>query len=195
MDVSPAIRTMDAAPEPSSTAAPLRVIVPVAVSPLALEAPTVMVPAAWVTLPLTAKSNDPMAIVPLHPLVSKDAIAAFWSTMAVPLPEPESKKTVTAALGTEQPPTPPDDGAQWAVCDQLPAPPIQYRLLPHAEAIMTSTTGSEPSMLKTTWPDAFTIPFVKPMASFVTLNRLPTVFPPIVNLIDEVPTVDESVQL
>ena len=47
--------------------------------------------------------------------------------------------------------TPPEEEDQCAVWDQLPVPPIQYRLpTPQGAERMTSTTGSEPSMAKTT---------------------------------------------
>src|SRR5437660_1350917 len=104
-----------------------------------------------VTAPLTAKSNTPMTTVPAHPVVLREDNAAFRSTETVPLPEFASKNTGLEAFGTEHPFTPPEEEDQCAVWDQLPVPPIQYRLpTPQGAERMTSTTGSEPSMPKTT---------------------------------------------
>src|SRR5712691_2082267 len=150
MDVSPAIVRTDAAPEPSRKAEPPSVIVPIAVSPAAADAPIVIVPAPTTMLPLTAKSNVPIARIPAQPVVSREAVAAFWSTVARPPPEFASRKTGSAEVGTEQPLTPPDESAQWTGFDQLPAPPTQYRLPPQREATITSTKGSDPSIVKTT---------------------------------------------
>jgi len=63
IDVSPEIATSDATPDPSRTEEPERVSVPVAVRPAFEEAPIEMIPAAWIMSPLTARSNDPIAIV------------------------------------------------------------------------------------------------------------------------------------
>jgi hypothetical protein len=151
MDVSPAMPTMEGAPEPSRTAAPERVSPPFAVRPVAADAPIVMVPPAWTIEPLTAKSNTPMAMIPAHPVVLSEDIAAFRSTATVPPPEFASKKTELEAFGAEQPFTPPDEDDQCVVWDQLPVPPIQYRLpAPQGAETVTSTTGSEPSMVRTT---------------------------------------------
>ena len=125
IDVSPAMLTMEGAPLPSRIAAPESVSVPAAVSPLAEDVPIVIVPAACVMLPLTAKLNVPIANVPAQPVVSSETSAAFWSTVMTPPPEFPSKNTRITEVGAIHPPTPPDDGAQWAVCDQLPEPPIQ----------------------------------------------------------------------
>src|SRR5712691_6125323 len=172
MDVSPTMPTTEGAPDPSRTAVPERVSPPVAVIPLAADAPIVRTPAAWVIAPLTAKSNTPMAIIPAHPVVLIEDIAAFRLTVTVPPPEFASKNTGLEAFGAEQPFTPPEEEDQCVVCDQLPLPPIQYRLpAPQGAERVTSTTGSEPSMVKTTWPDPFTMPFVNAKASLVTLNR------------------------
>src|SRR6267143_612903 len=151
MEVSPAMLTMDGAPDPSRTADPESVSPPVAVSPIAADAPIVRTPAAWMIPPLTAKSNAPMATVPAHPVVLNEDIAAFRSTVTVPPPEFASKNTALDAFGTEQPFAPPDEEDQCVVCDQLPVPPIQYRLpAPQGAESVTSTTGSEPSIVKTT---------------------------------------------
>ena len=92
-----------------------------------------------------------MATVPDHPVVLSEDIAAFRSTVTVPPPEFASKNTGLEAFGTEQPFTPPDEEDQCVVCDQLPVPPIQYRLPgPQGAERVTSTTGSEASMVKTT---------------------------------------------
>src|SRR5439155_1152372 len=89
--------------------------------------------------------------VPDHPVVLSEDIAAFRSTVTVPPPEFASKNTGLEAFGTEQPFTPPDEEDQCVVCDQLPVPPIQYRLPgPQGAERVTSTTGSEASMVKTT---------------------------------------------
>src|SRR3989442_8793678 len=95
--------------------------------------------------------------------------------------------------GRNLPSPPPDDPPQGLVGDQLPVPPIQYRLPPQGEVRRTSTTGSEPSIVKMICPEPFTSPFVKSTASFVTLNRCPVVFPPMVKVIVEVATVEEWV--
>src|SRR5437867_1690792 len=50
--------TRDAAPDPSRTAEPERVSVPVAVRPALEEVPIEMTPAVWVMSPPTARSND-----------------------------------------------------------------------------------------------------------------------------------------
>jgi len=193
IDVSPAIVIRDAPPDPSRTAEPERVSVPVAVRPAFEEAPIEMIPAAWMMSPLTARSNDPIAIVPVHPDVLSEAAATFRLIVTVPPPEFASKKTGFEELGTEHPFTPPDESAQWPVWGQLPVPPIQYRLPPQGDVRRTSTTGSEPSIVKMICPEPFTSPFVKSTASFVTLNRCPVVFPPMVKVIVEVATVDEWV--
>jgi hypothetical protein len=195
MVASPRTVTTDAAPEPSRTAEPLRVSRPVEVRPSPDDAPIVRTPEACVTEPPTAKLNAPIAIVPVHPVVSREANAAFASTVTIPPPEFRSKKTELAPLGTEHPFVPPEDADQCAVCDQLPVPPTQYRLPPHGPETTTSTTGSDPSIGKTTRPAPLTTPFVKAAASFVTLNRSPTVFPPIVKVMVEVGTLDECVQV
>ena len=151
MDVFPAMVTTDGAPDPSRTADPERVNPPVAVSPLPADAPMVSVPAACMIAPLTAKSNSPMTTVPAHPVVFREDNAAFRSTETVPPPEFASKNTGLEAFGTEHPFTPPEEEDQCAVWDQLPVPPIQYRLpTPQGADRITSTTGSEPSMAKTT---------------------------------------------
>src|SRR6266550_3791431 len=151
MDVFPAMVTTDGAPDPSRTADPERVNPPVAVSPDPADAPIVSVPAAWVIAPLTTKSNTPMTTVPAHPVVLKEDIAAFRSTVTIPPPEFASKNTGLEAFGIEHPFTPPEEEDQCVVWDQLPVPPIQYRLpTPQGADRITSTTGSEPSMAKTT---------------------------------------------
>jgi hypothetical protein len=171
MSTFPAMLTTDAAPEPSRTAVPKTVRLPPAVRPLLEEAPIVMIPVACTMSPLTAKSKVPIAIVPAQPVVFKEAMPAFWPTVTVPPPEFASKNTGLDGVGTAHPPKPPDEGAQWKVWDQLPEPSIQYRSLPHGERTRTSTTGSEPSIVKVAWPEASTIPFMNTPASFVTLNR------------------------
>src|SRR6266581_2348799 len=119
--------TRDATPDPSRTAEPERVSVPVAVRPAFEEAPIEMIPAAWIMLPLTARSNDPIAIVPVHPVVSSEATATFRLFVADPPPEFGSKKTGFEEFGTEHPFTPPDESAQWPVWHQRPVLLIQYR--------------------------------------------------------------------
>ena len=115
IDASPEIATRDAAPEPSSTASPERASVPVAVNPAFEEPPIETIPPAWVMSPLTARSNDPIAIVPVQPVVLNEAVARFASTETVPPPEFASKKTALEDVGTEHPFTPPDESAQWVV--------------------------------------------------------------------------------
>ena len=148
--VSPAMLTMDGEPEPSRLADPERVSPPVAVSPFAVDAPMVRVPDAWTIGPLTVKSKTPIATVPVQPVESSEDMRALRSTVTVPPPELASKNTALEPFGMEQPFTPPEEEDQWVVCDQLPVPPIQYRLLPQGEEMVTSTRGSEPSIVKTT---------------------------------------------
>src|SRR5438309_11533135 len=85
--------TKDATPDPSRTAEPKRVSVPVAVRPAFEEAPIEMIPAAWIMSPLRARSNDPIAIVPVHPVVLSEAAATFSLIVAVPPPEFAAKTT------------------------------------------------------------------------------------------------------
>src|SRR6267143_2186035 len=195
MLVLPRTVMTDEAPEPSRTAEPVRVSPPVTVSPTPDDAPTVRTPDACVTRPPTAKLKVPIATVPVHPVVSREVSEAFASTVTMPPPEFASKKTGVAAPGTEHPLFPPEDEAQCVVCDQLPVPPTQYRDAPHGPETITSTTGSDPSIEKTTRPTPSTKPFTKATASLVTLNRSPTVFPPIVNVIVEVATLEVCVQV
>src|SRR3989442_4547111 len=124
-----------------------------------------MIPAAWIMSPLTARSNDPIAIVPVHPVVLSEAAAPFRLIATLPPPELASKKTGFEEFGTEHPFTPPDESAQWPVWDQPPVPPIQYRFPPQGDVRRTSTTGSEPSIVKMICPEPFTKPFVKSTAS------------------------------
>src|SRR5207253_2805141 len=177
--------TTDAAPDPSRMADPERVSPPVAVSPFAVDAPIVRTPAAWMIPPPTAKSKTPMATVPDHPVVLSEDIAAFRSTVTVPPPEFASKNTGLEAFGTEQPFTPPDEEDQCVVCDQLPVPPIQYRLPgPQGAERVTSTTGSEASMVKTRFCPVFvrTAPlFTVRAPAAVTVEVVETV-PPMVRL-------------
>src|SRR3989475_5167231 len=126
MDVSSVMVTKDATREPSRTAEPKRVSGPVAVRPAFEEAPIETIPAAWIMSPLTARSNDPIAIVPVHPVVLSEAAATFRLIVAVPPPEVASKKTGFEEFGTEHPFTPPDESAQWPLWDPLPLPPIPY---------------------------------------------------------------------
>src|SRR2546428_4196530 len=49
--------------------------------------------------------------------------------------------------------------------------------------MFTSITGSDPSIVNTTCPEPLTVPVVNADASFVTVNRSPEVFPPMVNVI------------
>src|SRR5438132_13866140 len=95
--------TKDATPDPSRTAEPKRVSVPVAVRPAFEEAPIEMIPAAWTMSPLTARSNDPIAIVPAHPVVISEVTATFGVIVAVPPPEFASKKTGYEEIGRERP--------------------------------------------------------------------------------------------
>src|SRR6266566_7338314 len=151
MDVFPAMLTTEGAPDPSRTADPERVNPPVAVSPVPADAPIVRVPAAWMIAPLTATSNTPIMTVTADPVVLREDNAAFRSTETVPPPEFASKNTGLEAFGVEHPFTPPEEEDQCVVWDQLPVPPIQYRLpTPQGAERTTSTTGSEPSMTKTT---------------------------------------------
>jgi hypothetical protein len=112
IDVSPEMRTTDETPDPSRTEDPESVSVPVAVSPALEEAPMEMVPAAWAMSPLTAKSNVPRAIVPAHPVVANEDIAALRFTVTIPPPELASKNTALEPLGAAHPLGPPDESAQ-----------------------------------------------------------------------------------
>src|SRR2546427_9336107 len=107
-----------------------------------------MIPAAWRMSPLTARSNDPIAIVPVHPAVLSEAAATFRLIVTAPPPEFASKKTGLEEFGTEHPFTPPDESAQWLVWDPLPPPPVPYRLPPPGGVRRTSTTASETSIVK-----------------------------------------------
>src|SRR3989475_8672904 len=115
MDVSSVMVTKDATREPSRTAEPKRVSGPVAVRPAFEEAPIEMIPAAWIMSPLTARSNDPIAIVPVHPVVLSEAAAPFRLIATLPPPELASTKTGFYEVGTEHPFTQPDESAQWPV--------------------------------------------------------------------------------
>jgi len=193
MVVAPATLTREAAPEPSRTADPERIRSPATSNPFPVDAPTVMVPEACVTSPLTASVYPPSANVPVQPSVSREVTEAFRSRVAAPPPELASKMTAWAAPGAEHPPAPPDVADQWDVCDQVPAPPTQYRTPAQGAAMITSTTGSEPSIVNTTWPAPSTNPVVKSTPSFVTLKREPLVFPPMVKVSVDVATVDVCV--
>src|SRR2546427_124562 len=151
-------------------------------NPLPVEAAMVIVPPAWVTLPLTETSYAPTAIVPLKPLVFKDAIETFPLIVTEAEAELPSKKTGFVGPGTEQPKLPPEEDAQWFESFQLPLPWTQYRLPAHGAAMPTCMSGSEPSIVKTTCPAPLTVPLAKGNPSFVTLNRFPTAFPPIVHV-------------
>src|SRR5207249_10403935 len=109
------METKEAPTDPSRTADPERVRVPVAVRPALEEAPIEMIPAACVMLAFTPRSKDPMAIVTVHPVELRETAAAFRSIVTVPPPDIASKKTAREELGTEHPSTPPDESAQWAV--------------------------------------------------------------------------------
>src|SRR5438309_12092355 len=71
---------------------PERVSEPPTTNPLPVEAAMVIVPPAWVTLPLTETSYAPPAIVPLKPLVFKDAMETFPLIVTVAEAELPSKK-------------------------------------------------------------------------------------------------------
>ena len=161
---------------------PERVSEPPTTNPLPVEAAMVIVPPAWVTLPLTETSYAPPAIVPLKPLVFKDAMETFPLIVTVAEAELPSKKTGFVGPGTEQPKPPPEEDAQWFESFQFPLPWTQYRLPAHGAAMPTCMSGSEPSIVKTTCPAALTVPLAKGNPSFVTLNRFPTAFPPIVHV-------------
>ena len=90
----PVILMIEAVPDPSIDAVPDIVNVPVAVSPVEDDAPMVMLLAAWVMFPVpppalvTVKLNVPIAIVVIAaPVVSNEAIVAFWFTVEVPAPD------------------------------------------------------------------------------------------------------------
>jgi hypothetical protein len=101
------------APDMEMLALPDRVRVPVTVKPFAVVAPIVIEPPACVTLPDTAKSNVPMAIVPIvEPVVSREAIAAFTFTVVVPEPLFALNFTAIEEVGTGQPNAPPEEDAQ-----------------------------------------------------------------------------------
>src|SRR2546422_2828575 len=58
---------------------------------------------------------------------------------------------------------------------------------------LTFMSGSDPSIVKTICPDPLTVPLAKDNPSFVTLNRCPAVFPPIVHVIVCVASLDVCV--
>src|SRR5438093_11000208 len=132
------METKEAPTDPSRTADPERWRVPVTVRPALEEAPIEMIPAACVMLPFTPRSKDPIPIVPVHPVVLSETAAAFRSIVTVPPPEFASKKTGLEELGTEHPFAPPDESAQWAVCDTTPSLPIQFHLAPTCAMRTTS---------------------------------------------------------
>jgi len=101
---------------------PERVSEPTTAKPLPVEPAMVIVPPAWVTLPLTATSYTPTATVPLNPLVFKDAIETLPLIVTVAEAELPSKKTGFVGPGTEQPKLPPEEEAQWLESFQLPLP-------------------------------------------------------------------------
>jgi hypothetical protein len=49
--------------------------------------------------------------------------------------------------------------------------------------MLTCMAGSEPSIVNTICPAPLTVPLAKDDPSFVTLNKFPAVFPPIVHVI------------
>ena len=85
-------------------------------------------------------------------------------------PELPSKKTAFEDPGTEQPKPPPEKPDQWFVSFQLPFPWTQYRLAAHGAPRLTCIVGSEPNIVKTTWPEPLTVPLAKGDPFFVTLN-------------------------
>src|SRR2546427_7589844 len=130
MDVSSVMVTKDATREPSRTAEPKRVSGPVAVRPAFEEAPIEMIPAAWIMSPLTARSNDPIAIVPVHPVVLSEAAATFRLIVAASPPELAANKTGVEKVGAEHPFTPPDESPPVPLFGHLPTPPIPVRCTP-----------------------------------------------------------------
>src|SRR2546425_2158630 len=101
---------------------PERIREPATTKPFPVEAAMVIVPPAWVTLPLTATSYAPTAIVPLNPLVFKDATETFPLIVTMAEAELPSKKTGFVGPGTEQPKAPPEEAAQWFESFQVPLP-------------------------------------------------------------------------
>src|SRR2546427_6529017 len=106
-----------------------------------------MIPAAWRMSPLTARSNDPIAIVPVHPVVSSEATATFRLIVAVPPPGFASKKTGFEEVGTEHPFTPPDESPQWPVWGPLPRPPIPKPFPPPRVGRRASADRAEASIV------------------------------------------------
>src|SRR3990167_7042739 len=70
-------------------------------------------------------------MVPVQPVVSKEAIAAFTSTVAVPPPELPSNVTGSDAVGAGHPLVPPEASDHFPVSLQLPVPVTQNRATPH----------------------------------------------------------------
>ena len=73
---------------------------------------------------------DPLiAVIDVVP-IEKLAQFTFPEIVIAPEPELESINTLSADVGTEAPPEPPDEVAQWVVSYgvQYPAPPTQYLL-------------------------------------------------------------------
>lgn len=114
METLPVTVTMETAPDPSRSAEPERTRSVPTVRPVPEEDPIVIAPPAWVRVPLTPRLNVPRAIVPAHPVVFREVTEAFWSRVTMPPPEFASKMTFMVALGTEQPPAPPEVDDQCA---------------------------------------------------------------------------------
>src|SRR5207249_8329447 len=83
----------------------------------------------------------------------------------------------------------------WPLSTQKMSAETRYLEVPATETIFTSTVGSEPSIVNTTCPEPLTVPFLKAAAFFVTVNVLPEVFPPMVNVIVVAPMLEVCVQL
>lgn len=142
--------------------------------------PAKVTPFVVIVLPEPCKENDPLyvRVIPANsvtlPYGSRDAVPA---QEIVPLPEGAAAKfrskhvaatsTVTAyavafdaalkialsaAVGTVAPLAPPDVVDQWAVSDQLPVPPTQYRSAIYQSSVMVLAVvrrGTTPTAITT----------------------------------------------
>lgn len=61
------------------------------------------------------------------PIVRTERLRVAWLTVTVPPPELPSRVTLSPATGTDCPPAPPEDDAQWVVsaASHVPVPPTQ----------------------------------------------------------------------
>ena len=87
----------------------------------------VKVPVVSVRLPLVAKAAPRLNVRPVWLIVTAPTVTAPLVNVTTPVPELASNCGVSADVGTEAPPAPPDVADQLAVFVllQVPAPPTQ----------------------------------------------------------------------